>query len=257
MPTLEEIRLMPRRYAIGKRPLSLVLGWGELTYTRMLEGNSPTEEHLCELRRLVDDPAVFARRLQTGRSRITEAAYERSLKAVDELLEGEGGVQRATRIFAVADRLCALAGGDLTPGALQRLVYFAHGLALARLDAPLFDDLPRAADSGPEYDRIGEYGFDEIRRIGMQPIPRQGKKAGRKGATQPAETEGSPLNAEEIAIVDLAYSTYGEYSGQKLAQLSRESTPWKKARKRAGATETGKGDAPITAKSMRKYFAKR
>lgn len=255
MITLEEIRLMPRRYAIGKRPLSLVLGWGELTYTRIIDGNTPSPEHTNELRRLVDDPAVFARRLETGRTRITDVAYERSFKAVDSLLAEQGGAARASRIYAVADRICALAGGDLTPSALHRLVYFTQGLALARLDSPIIDDLPRAADSGPEYDRIGgEYTFAEIQRIGLQGPPEPlGKNAKREDNENDA-IENRVLSASEIAIVDLAYETYGTMSGQALSRASCESTPWRKARKRAAEAE---GDAIITAKSMRKYFSKR
>ena len=41
----DEIRAVPARYAIGKRPLSILLGWGELTYTRLLDGNTPTARH--------------------------------------------------------------------------------------------------------------------------------------------------------------------------------------------------------------------
>ena len=258
MVTSEELHLLPRRYAIGKRPLSLVLGWGELTYTRILDGNTPSSQHEAELRQFIDDPAAFARRLETGRDRVTDAAYKWSFEAVDKLLEDQGGILRASRIYAVADRICKLADGDLTPSALHRLVYFAQGLAFARLDQPLFDDLPRAAADGPEYDRLnGEYSYDAIRKIGARkPEEKPAKKADRKQASQEKPIEDPLLNASEIAIIDLAFSTYGEYGGQVLSRMSRESTPWKKARKRAGA-ETGSAcDEFITAKSMRKFFSK-
>lgn len=259
MVTLEELRLLPRRYAIGKRPLSLVLGWGELTYTRILDGNTPSPQHEAELRRFIDDPAAYARRLETGRDRVTEAAYKRSFDAVDGLLANQGGIARTSRIYAVADRICALAEGDLTPGALQRLVYFAQGLALARLDQPLFDDLPRAAATGPEYDRLlGEYSFEEIQRIGTQKQAElAGAKKERKKGDKNENLQPSPLNASEIAIIDLAYSTYGEKGGQALSRASRESAPWKKARKRAGAEAGAACDEFISAKSMRKFFSKK
>lgn len=258
MVTLEQLRLLPRRYAIGKRPLSLVLGWGELTYTRIMDGNSPSPQHEAELRQFVNDPASFARRLNTGRERITEAAYKRSFSAVDGLLEQEGGIMRALRIYAVADRICALAEGDLTPSALHRLVYFAQGLALAKLGQPLFDDLPRAAAAGPEYDRLRcEYPFETIQKIGAQkPAKQAGKKADRKQESQEPPTEEPLLSAAEIEIIDLAYGMYGEKSGQALARMSRESAPWKKARKRASAEAGAACDELITTKSMKKYFSK-
>lgn len=239
--TPEDIRAIPERYAIGKRPLSLLLGWGELTYTRLLDGNTPTPRHAAELRRYLDDPAAFARLLETGRSRITDVAYARSFRAVDRLLESEGGAMKATRIFAVADRLCLLAEGDLTPSALQRLVYYSQGLAFTMLDTPLFDELPRAAASGPVYDRIFEgYPFEEIQRVSECSTP----------------VEDDPLSKRETEVIDAAYERFGRNSGQELSRMSRSETPWKKARKRAGASAGEDCNEPITAKSMRKYFSK-
>ena len=258
--TPEDIRTIPERYKIGKRPLSILLGWGELTYTRLLDGNNPTATHAAELRRLLDDPAAYARVLETGRHRITEVAYTRSFRAVDALLADRGGALRATRIFAVADRLCALAEGDLTPSALQRLVYYAQGLCFARLDTALFDELPRAAVSGPVYDRIYEaYTFDEIQQASMiDSAINHGKKAidtAETGTARPPANT-SLLSTEEGLIVDLAYNVYGDYSGQALSHMSREESPWRKARKRAGVADNEDCDERITAKSMRKYFSK-
>ena len=240
--TPADIRAIPQRYAIGKRPLSLLLGWGELTYTRLLDGNSPTPQHAAELRRLLDDPAAYARLLETGRDRITEMAYVRSFRAVDLLLGDQGGAIKATRIFAVADRLCALAKGDLTPSALQRLVYYAQGLSFAMLDTPLFEELPRAAASGPLYDRVYEgYTYDEIQRAAGAEIP----------------MDAEILTKKELQVIDLAYKRYADNSGQALARMARNEAPWKKARKRANVPEGEDAPDYISAKSMKKFFAKK
>ena len=240
--TPADIRAIPERYSIGKRPLSLLLGWGELTYTRLLDGNSPSQQHAAELRRLLDDPAAYARLLETGRDRVTDMAYMRSFRAVDRILAEQGGAIRATRIFAVADRICMLAKGDLTPSALQRLVYYAQGLSFAMLDDPLFDELPRAAASGPSYDRIyAGYSYDEIQRAANAEIPMDSEILGKR----------------EIEVIDTAYKRYGDNSGQALSRMSREEGPWKKARKRAEVPEGEDSQEPITAKSMRKFFSKK
>ena len=240
--TPADIREIPARYCIGKRPLSLLLGWGELTYTRLLDGNSPSAQHAAELRRLLDDPAAYARLLETGRDRITEMAYVRSFRAVDLLLADQGGAIKATRIFVVADRLCTLAKGDLTPSALQRLVYYAQGLSFAKLGTPLFDELPRAAASGPLYDRIYEgYTYDEIQRAASDEIA----------------MDSEILSKKEFEVIDLAYKRYGDNSGQALSRMSRDESPWKKARKHANVSEGEDSEEFITAKSMKKYFAKK
>ena len=247
--TPEDIKALPTRYAIGKRPLSIALGWGELTYTRLLAGNTPSPEHAAELQRLFDDPAQFARTLDANRNKITEAAYTRSLQAVDDLLANEGGAARATRIFAVADKLCALAKGDLTPNALQQLVFLAQGTCLARAGALPFDDLPLATEAGAFYERLdGLYTYDEIQSVAS--------RAANDSIEEQATGCTTPLSASEIKALEAAYKTYGHSSGQELSRLVCESAPWRKARKRAKAEASQGRFERMTEKNMRKYFSK-
>lgn len=259
--TTEEIRLIPKRYAIGKRPLSLLLGWGELTYTRLMDGNTPSPQHAEELRQLFDDPASYARILEIGRSRITDMAYTRSKRAVESLLSEQGGAVQATRIFAVADRLCTLAEGDLTPGALQRLVYFAQGSWLGKTGKPLFDELPVAASSGPVYERIATtYDFSEICRVAVEPtvhtVSAATEENGASGGKKRKGKNDSILSSDELKHIDAVYERFADCSGQALARMSRETAPWKKARKRAGVSAGEDCAEVITAKSMTKFFSK-
>ena len=43
--SLEHIREICEKYAIGKRPLSLLLGWGEQTFSRYYEGDIPSKQY--------------------------------------------------------------------------------------------------------------------------------------------------------------------------------------------------------------------
>ena len=254
--TPEEIRLIPLRYSIGKRPLSLLLGWGELTYTRLLDGNTPTAEHAAQLRAIIDDPALYARTLVKGRSRITDMAFRRSFQAVDELLADESGAENAMNIFLVADRICALAEGDLTPSALQRLAYYAQGFSFSRLKRPLFDDLPTADAFGPEYERIrNAYSFDAIQEAAASygPLDTSRKKP---SSDEEALSYVKPLTKDECAIIDKVYSRYGNRSGQELSRMSKYDAPWRKARKKANVGRDGEYAELITEKSLRKFFAK-
>lgn len=237
--TPEEIKSIPLRYNIGKRPLSLLLGWGELTYTRLLDGNTPTKAHAAELRALLDDPASYVRVLETGRTRVTEAAYNRSFSAVDALLEDQGGAMRAARIYETADHICTLAEGDLTPNALQKLLYYSQGFCFAKLGSALFDDLPIAGANGPEYKRINiTYSYSEI-----QAVPNR-------------EDRVVSLSNKELEIIDSVYGEYGFYSGQALSRMSRDESPWRKACKRAESSDDPSAEAVISAKSMKKFFSK-
>lgn len=245
--TPEQIALLPRRYAIGKRPLSRLLGWGELTYTRLLDGRTPNQAHSDELRHLIEEPAAFARLLEQGRASgvITETAYRRSRRALDDII-AEGHSDSAV-LFAVADRFCMLAEGDLTPRALQALVYFVQGLSIARLGEPLFDALPRAASFGPEYPQIREaYSFENIQAA----YGHAGNEGGNGGLG------ASALSDKAAKLIDDVYRRYGDSSGSALCREARAQAPWRKARKRAGAPEGADCEELLTLKSMRKFFAK-
>ena len=168
--TPEQIHELPRRYAIGKRPLSRLLGWGELTYTRLLDGGVPNAEHSDEIRRLLDDPAAYARLLEIGRERkvITGVAYDRSRRAVDALLAEAGHEETddALKIFAVADRICALTEGDVTPRTLQMLMHVAQERAAKSGERPLFEQEAVAVEWGFEYPQItAGYSFDAIQGV--------------------------------------------------------------------------------------------
>ena len=56
--TIKEIEEILKKYAIGKKPLSLVLGWGETTIIRYLEGNTP-EKAYSDILKKVDMLTLF------------------------------------------------------------------------------------------------------------------------------------------------------------------------------------------------------
>lgn len=57
---LENVRAIPKIYNIGKRNLSLLLGWGENTFTRYYDGYLPTKQYSDVLTKLHDNPLYFS-----------------------------------------------------------------------------------------------------------------------------------------------------------------------------------------------------
>ena len=242
--TPADIREIPARYCIGKRPLSLLLGWGELTYTRLIDGRTPNKQHAEELRRIIDEPAAYAEILERGRESgiITPLAYQKSRDAVDALLGDEA--KDGEKFHAVASRFCVLAEGDLTPRALQVLVFYAHGWSFRILDAPLFAIQPAATTAGPEYAQIRTgYGYDAIQQVY------------RHAAEHDSRARRQVLADGENELVEAVYAHYGKFSGQELARMAREEQPYRKALKRADETPEGAAPSAITGKSMEKHFA--
>ncbi|GHU56521.1 hypothetical protein AGMMS49975_19980 [Clostridia bacterium] len=84
---LDEIRAISEKYNIGKKPLSLLLGWGAQTFSRYYDGDMPTIEYSERLKRVYRDPAYYLEILENGKDGLkSRKAYEKSKAAVDKLL---------------------------------------------------------------------------------------------------------------------------------------------------------------------------
>lgn len=239
MVTKEQIRTLPRKYAIGKRPLSRVLGWGELTYTRIIDGATPTEEHANEIAEMLEIPLKYIMLLDKAYENglIVESSYVRSRKAAESCLGESADKHDAMKLHAVARYLCVLSKGDITPRALQSLVYFCHGALISENESKAIEELPVASDNGPEYAVISDwFNFD---RIQEEKLSSEAVKL---------------LSKKQIKCIMRVYEEYGIYSSEKLAEIARSQGPWKKARKRMESDQDDRG--VITLKSMKKQFLK-
>ena len=73
------------KYNIGKRPLSLLLDWGELTITRYLKGMVPKKDYLDLLKAINEDANKFYEMLQKNQTKITKVAYEKCRSNLDKI----------------------------------------------------------------------------------------------------------------------------------------------------------------------------
>ena len=62
--SLERILAIPEKYAIGKRPISLLLGWGEQTFSRYCDGDMPTKQYSDILKKIYNEPCFYAEILE-------------------------------------------------------------------------------------------------------------------------------------------------------------------------------------------------
>lgn len=243
MITKEQIKELPRKYAIGKRPLSRVMGWGELTYTRLLEGSMPSPKHEEELLKALNEPLTYMMLLEHAHDSgvISDMSYERSKRAAQSYLEEDKQAEGAMKLNVVGRYFCSLAKGDITPHALQLLVYYAQGRSCASMPDALFDQLPVAQADGPAYDSITTwFTYERICETGR---------------VSPEEYS-DVLSAKERKLLDGVFADYGIYSGTKLQELASSEGPWKKARKKSLDAGDDSNLPAISLKSMKKFFAK-
>ena len=86
--TVSEIEKILKKYDIGKKPLSLLLGWGEVTLTRFLEGKIPTLQY-SERLKCLKNADCFSNILEENSDRITPTAYKKAKAALENTEQAE------------------------------------------------------------------------------------------------------------------------------------------------------------------------
>lgn len=221
--SLEQIREIPEKYAIGKRPLSLLLGWGEQTFSRYADGDIPTKQYSDTLLRIYHDPIFYSELLETNKGNLKSAlAYERSRRAVSALLSEN--ISENSKINTVIRYLLCQCE-DITPLALQKALYYIQGFYFAFYKTFLFPEDCQAWVHGPVYRDIyfqyRDYRFDPIEKT--------------------KDFDVSVFSSGEKAIYDSVINNICCYSGKILERFTHNESPWLITR----------GDLPITAPSDR------
>lgn len=129
----EEILQILEKYNIGRKPLSLLLGWGQTTILRYLNGITPTPEYSKELLHILKDPSYYLELLTANQERITELAYRKSRQAVQSLLVG-------SRLSLIAQYIINRADGDISALRVQAILYYSQCFSLALYNRTLFED---------------------------------------------------------------------------------------------------------------------
>lgn len=141
---IEEIQNILNNYRIGKKPLSKLLGWGETTIIRYLEGDIPTLEYSTKLKTILENPAYYYQILSNNKSTITNIAYQKSKRAVlDKLL--------LTKIDKVAQYIINLYQAQISLIDLQGLLYYSQGFFLAFYDNYIFSEEYQVNSKGIPY----------------------------------------------------------------------------------------------------------
>lgn len=207
--SLEKIMEIPEKYNIGKRPLSLLLGWGEQTFSRYYDGDMPTKQYSETLQKIYDEPEFFLSILENNKERLkSQSAYDKS-KLATEMLLGTQSNSETAKIDVVVNYLVDKCE-DITPLALQKLLYYVQGFYYAFISQFIFEENCEAWVHGPVYRDIyfkyREYRFDHI------------------SVSETADDLN--LTVSEKAIIDSVIKHLSCYSGKVLEEFTHAETPW-------------------------------
>ena len=213
--TIEDIEKLMKIYKIGKAPLSLALGFGEVTIPRYLDGQVPSREYSDIVRAALTSPVYMKERLKENRGKITEAAYKKAMAAADSI----------ERLFSVSEKMLRVIAyvfeklEEVTPLMLQKLLFFIQGIYSALYGRPIFTEDCRAWIHGPVHPEV----YDLFRDFKYNPID-DARFALLEGAAK-------ALTEDEKKVIDLVVNTFGMYSGKVLERITHNEEPWKEARK--------------------------
>ncbi len=234
--SLEKIQSLSKRYDIGKRPLSILLGWGEHTFTRYADGDIPTREYSETLNRLFEDPEYYLKVLEENKERLSSRqTYEKSRKAVEALLsDTNASDEKISLVIAYLLNQCE----DITPMALQKALYYIQGFFYAFYGKFIFEEDCEAWTHGPVYrdiySRYADYRFDPISKI--------------------EAFDSSVFTTQEKAVIDSVIRYFCCYSGKVLEAFTHNESPWIDTR---GDLPDGMGSERIMEKQIiGEYFVK-
>ena len=237
--TVEDIERLMKLYNIGKAPLSLALGFGEVTISRYLAGQVPSKEYSDIMLHALASATYMKELLDRNREKIGETAYKKAHIAATQM-ENLYVAVPVELLAVIAYIFSAL--HEVTPLTLQKLLYYIQGNYAAIYDKPLFDALCEAWVHGPVYRNV----YNLFRDFKYNPID--------DDRFVPLKESALPLTPEAKEVVDRVLDTFGMYSGKVLESITHKEAPWLDARKGFLPDETS--HAEISLDAMKSYFKK-
>jgi uncharacterized phage-associated protein len=192
----DEIKLILDRYRIGKKPLAKLLGWGETTIIRYMEGDIPTSEYSNKLKAILEDPEFYYDLLLRRKDCLTNVAFKKSKKAALTKI-------MSSKIYAVAYYIVNKSDGEVCASYIQFLLYYCQAFSLAFYEKELFQEECGLNSELTPYSKL----YESMKRCGIHTL-------------EMGEEYLTDEEKELVAAVQDSFSWYGPKAFQ--AMLSYE-----------------------------------
>jgi putative zinc finger/helix-turn-helix YgiT family protein len=196
---ISEIEEILRKYNIGKKPLSLLLGWGETTIIRYLNGLTPSKEYSEKLKEILINPYKMKEILEENKGVLSPVALKKLETRINTIICQsptssnckESKLLNTAKFFLF--KIDEEAGDVITPLKLQKLVYYAQAWFTAYFGKPLVTENCQAWIHGPVFPELYNYFKDK----GYSPIPKV------------FNLDMSVFNDDEKYILETVWKVYG------------------------------------------------
>lgn len=233
--TVDQIQQILNKYNIGKRPLAELLGWGEVTLVRYLNGAIPSKQYSEKLLEVLNNADIMDTILESNKGNIADIAYKKCKEAI--LRTETADIANESKIDSVTKYFLANLS-DVTPLALQKLLYYAQAFHKVFTSVFLFEDDCEAWVHGPVYCEI----YHRYKNYGYNPIEN----------AMPSQDGFHNITNDEKQILDSIINNFGCYSGKVLEKMTHSEVPWLETRK--GLSDDAPSNAIIRKELIVNYF---
>ena len=208
--TMDEIEKIKNLYDIGSGPLSLALGFGEVTIKRYSLGVVPSKEYSDIIRKALESPTYFKSMLDKNKDKLNSTAYKKAKAASDKLCQmtdmSDTILATISYIFYRLD--------EVTPLALQKLLYFSQAHHIIKYNKPLFNEDCLAWQHGPVYKKV----YDLFKELTYHVIEDDYYSV--------IKNRHLSLDDEQKEVIDLVLETYGLFNEKVLEHITHQQAPY-------------------------------
>ena len=232
--SIKEINDILEMYHIGKRPLSRLLGFGEITVTRFLDGKLPSKKSSDILKSVLNSTSKMREYVENNTDESLKRACDKVSESIDEIEK----IKSADKTEQICQYIL-INLEDTTNMALNKLLHFAQISNYMIYDKPLFDCESQAWIHGPVYPSIYQK-YKKYKKDVILPTIKNDKLLN--------------LDKREKEILDKVITYFGCYSATALRNMSHVENVWLDAR--VGLNDDEASNQAIKLKDLEKYAQK-
>lgn len=221
---------------IEKRPLSKLLGFGELTITRYLDGQLPSVKYSNILFQVLRDEQKMKQYVESNSKEVSVVAVNKVKRAIEKC-ETEKKYNNSAEKIAL---YIISSGREITNLLLQKILYYVKAISKIFEGESFILEPCEAWKFGPVFPSV----YEKYREFGKQEIKLNLSK----------DYISELLSEEEKTVTDFVMNTFGIYNAWFLKDLTHLEEPWIVARK--GLAEDDASRNQMDEEIISNYFAK-
>ncbi len=211
--TVAQIKEILRRYNIEKRPLSKLLGFGDITITRYIDGQLPSAKYSEILIDVLNNEQHMKKYVEANKDTVSKVTLKKVSEAIDNISNEKRTNNSAEKIALYV----VSSGNEVTNLFLQKVLYYVKGISKIINGESIIAEPCEAWRFGPVFPSV----YEKYKDFGKQEIEVDISKEYVEGL----------LSEPEKKITDYVLSTFGIYNAWFLKDLTHLEKPWIDARK--------------------------